>query len=393
MNPEPSSSPDFSLVAGGPTHRIQEKLGLVRPGWIPVLNRAALSTLVTWFVLLGLSAAQGLAIGTGVRIPFLYDFAGYARFLIAIPLLILAEGPIEREIDAAAAHFGRSGLISEVDRPTYEVALDHANSMRDSTLAEVVLLVLAGVSAILARREFPFDFSTWRSFVSPSGHTRTLAGWWYLVVGVGLFQFLVWRWLWRLFIWYRFLRRMAKLELRLIPTHPDRAGGLRFVGDAQRLFSIIVSAFSLTMDGVLGDEIVYAGVPLASFKFGIAGYVLLVPAIFLLPLTTFAAQMRRDKRKSLLDYSAFAVVHNRLFDQKWVQGDNPKGDGPLGAPDISSLADLGGASEVLYRMKPIPFGPADVLVFGLAALIPLIPLGLAVFPAKEILDLIVKVLA
>ena len=227
--------------------------------------------------------------------------------------------------------------------------------------------------------------------MSASGHTRTLAGWWYLVVGVALFEFLLWRWLWRLFIWYSFLWRMSRLELRLIPTHPDRAAGLGFLGDAQRYFWVIVSAFSFTAAGVLGDEIVYAGVSLASYKFAFAGYVVLVLAVFLLPLTMFSGQLARAKVQSMHDYSALAVLHNRLFDEKWVQGRHGKDEVPLGAPEISSLADLAGASDVLYRMRPVPFDPRDALALGLAALIPMTPLVLTMFPPSKIFDLIFKV--
>jgi hypothetical protein len=392
MSAHPPSTAGFSLVAGGPAHWLQERLGLVGPGSLRTAMRALLSTVLTWGVLLILSAAQGLAIGNAVRVPFLHDFAAYARFLVAIPMLILAEGLIGREIAAVAAHFYSSGLISESDRPSYEAAIERAKRMRNSTSAEVVILVLACLSGILVLDVFPLNFSTWRSTVSASGHTRTLAGWWYLVVGVVLFEFLLWRWLWRLAIWYGFLWRMSRLELRLIATHPDRAAGLGFVGDAQRFFWIIVSAFAFTAAGVLGDEIVYGGVPLTTFWFAIGGYVVLVLIVFLLPLTMFSAQMSRSKIRSMHEYSAFAVLHNRLFDEKWVQGRHAKEEVPLGAPEISSLADLGGASAVLYSMRPVPFDPRDALALGLAALIPMTPLVLTMFPARKILDLLFKVL-
>ena len=391
MSAHPPSTADFSLVAGGPAHWLQERLGLVGPGSLRIARRALLSVVLTWGVLLVLSAVQGLAMGNAVKVPFLYDFAAYARFLVAIPMLILAEGLIGREMSAVAAHFLRSGLVSESDRPKYEAALERGRRMRDSTLAEVLILIFAVLSALLVLHEFPLPFSTWRSLVSDSGHTRTLAGWWYLVVGSVLFQFLVWRWLWRLLIWYGFLWRMSRLELRLIATHPDRAAGLGFVGDAQRFFWIIVSAFAFATAGVLADEIVYAGVPLASYWFAIAGYVVLVLIVFLLPLTMFSAQMSRARIRSMHDYSAFAVLHNRLFDEKWVQGGHGKDEVPLGAPEISSLADLAGASEVLYRMRPVPFDPRDAVALGLAALIPTTPLVLTMFPPSQIFDLIFKV--
>ena len=106
----------------------------------------------------------------------------------------------------------------------------------------------------------------------------------------------------------------------------------------------------------------------------------------------FAGRMSRAKLESMRDYSALAVLHNRLFDDKWVRGVHGKDEVPLGAPEISSLADLAGASDVLYRMRPVPFDPRDALALGLAALIPMTPLTLTMFPAQKIFDLVFKVL-
>ena len=111
------SAAGFSFVAGGPAHWLQAKLGLVGPESLHLARRALLSTVFTWVVLLVLSAAQGLAIGGGVKIPFLYDFAAYARFLVAIPMLIVAEGLIGREIAAVAAHFLPVGARLGVGSP------------------------------------------------------------------------------------------------------------------------------------------------------------------------------------------------------------------------------------------------------------------------------------
>jgi hypothetical protein len=248
--------------------------------------------------LLLFSALQGLAIGDDVRLPFLYDFAAYARFLVAIPLLILAEGLIERRVAEVVVHFTHSGPLPESSLPGYEAALDRGKRLRDSTVAEVVLVGLAALSVVIVRHEFPFEFSTWRSLVSDSGHTRTLAGWWYLVVGGGLSQFLIWRWLWRLFIWYWFLWRVSKLELRLIPTHPDGAAGLGFVGETQRFFWSIVFAFSATTPGVLANEIVYGGVSLRHYEILVAGYVVVVLLVFLGPLLIMRIRMGATTKSS-----------------------------------------------------------------------------------------------
>jgi hypothetical protein len=80
------------------------------------------------------------------------------------------------------------------------------------------------------------------------------------------------------------------------------------------------------------------------------------------------------------------------FDRKWVQGDNPGGDPVLGTPEISSLADLGGAYDILATMRAVPFDPADAVALLLAALVPMTPLLLTIMPLDRLLELLSKLL-
>ena len=75
-----------------------------------------------------------------------------------------------------------------------------------------------------------------------------------------------------------------------------------------------------------------------------------------------------------------------------MQGEHGKEEVPLGVPEISSLADLANACDVLYRMRPVPFDPKDALALGLAALLPLTPLALTVLPAPKMFDMLLKML-
>ena len=79
--------PQFLLTQGGPTYRLEQRLGLIREKSPMVVRRAVLSLLLTWVPLLVLSALQKFAIGHRVPVPFLRDFAVHARFLLAVPLL------------------------------------------------------------------------------------------------------------------------------------------------------------------------------------------------------------------------------------------------------------------------------------------------------------------
>jgi len=392
MSPTPHSEPGFSLVAGGPAYWLQQRLGLTKPGTHGLAKRVALCVLLTWVPLLAISAVEGRALGGEVRIPLLYDFATYALFLVAVPLLILAEGVIERHLPRVAAHFVQSGLVAAADVRAHAAAVARATRWRDSTAMELALAGMTVLSVAVTAGQFPFDFSTWRSDVAGSVHTRTVAGWWDLIVGRGLFQFLLWRWLWRLFIWYGFLRSMSKLDLRLIPTHPDRAAGLGFVGDAQRFFWIVVLAISVTLSGTLANEVVFAGTALKSYAFGIGGFVVLVLLVFLGPLLMFSPRLIDYRIECEHNYSALAVTHNLGFDAKWVQGGHSQDESLVGTPDISSLADLGNAYEIMRKMRPIPFDPSDALTLGAAALLPMAPLLLTVYPLDQVLDLLWRLL-
>lgn len=44
---------------------------------------------------------------------------------------------------------------------------------------------------------------------------------------------------WRLIIWSRFLFDISRLNLALVPTHADKAGGLDFLGNARLILLVV----------------------------------------------------------------------------------------------------------------------------------------------------------
>ena len=103
--------------------------------------------------------------------------------------------------------------------------------LRNSVLAEVLLIALVyGVGVLLIWRQYlALDTATWYAVPTAAGLQLSLTGIWYGYVSLPLFQFLLIRWYFRLFIWTRFLWQVSRLDLRLVPTHPDRVGGLGFL--------------------------------------------------------------------------------------------------------------------------------------------------------------------
>jgi hypothetical protein len=72
--------------------------------------------------------------------------------------------------------------------------------------------------------------------------TLSLTGKWYVYVSLPVFQFLLTRWYYRVLIWVRFLWQVSRIELSLIPTHPDRVGGLGFLASVSFAFTPLAMA-------------------------------------------------------------------------------------------------------------------------------------------------------
>jgi hypothetical protein len=290
-------------------------------------------------------------------------------------------------------HFIQSGLVRKNDHSAFESSIQQVLRMRNSLLAEGVIAGLVIFSAAFLRLEFSGTSSTWQFLVSPSGATRTLAGWWYVLVSVPVVTFLMFRWLWRYLIWCWFLWRTSRLDLHLVPTHPDMAGGLGFLGLAQAKYAIIIFALSSLLSSQMGQEILFGEASLANYKATIFVFVVLILIILLGPLLVFSPKLFDAKRKGLLEYGALANEYTQSFERKWIRREAPEGEVLIGSADIQSLADLGNSFEIVRKMRPAPFDLATaILPTVAAAAIPFLPLTLTVFPLEELIKKIVEML-
>jgi hypothetical protein len=385
-----TNRPMFFLIEGGPTYRLEQRAGLVREHSPLIVRRALFSILLTWVPLLVLSALQDNAIGDRVAIPFLRDFASYTRFLFALPLLLVAESVLGPQIARAAAHFVHSGLVIEEDYGRFDSAVEKGLRWRDSALAEFLLLALAYCVAYTTLNSLAVQSSTWYVTHTGATHSLTMAGRWFAFFCVPFMQFILLRWLWRMFLWGQFLWRMSKLNLQLIPTHPDEAGGLGFSGEAHRFFSVILFAYSVGAAGVLANNIVYDKIPLSHFAPLIGAYVIVAVLIFLLPLCVFTPILVQTKRTGLYKYGSLATEYTSSFQKKWIETQPPREEALLGSGDIQSLADLGNSFSFIEKMGILPTDHRTPIAFAAACLIPMMPLLLTMMPLGELLGMLLK---
>ena len=236
------------------------------------------------------------------------------------------------------------------------------------------------------------DTATWYATPSAGGSKLSLAGMWYGYVSLPIFQFLLMRWYFRLFIWARFLWQVSRIELSLVPTHPDRVGGLGFLSNTVYAFAPLAVAHGALLAGLLANRIFYLGATLPEFKVEIAVVVIFLLCVVFGPLLVFAPQLAQAKRTGLREYGTLAERYVREFDAKWLRGGAPADEPFVGSGDIQSLADLGNSFEVVRTMRIAPVTKEAILQLVAATLAPIVPLALTMMPLEELLKKLFGVL-
>ena len=381
---------DFSLVLGGPLFQLLRKAHLEGDALELLHRRIIASVVLSWFPLLILSLFSGVVGGVG-KISFFHDIEVHARFLVALPTLIAAEQLVNSRIRPAVRRFIEWRIVLPEQRPLFHEAIDSALKFRNSVFVELALIaVVYTVGLLVWDSRTELGLVTWYALPG-SRWNLTPAGYWYVFVSLPLFQFILLRWYVRLLIWFRFLWQVNRIELNLIPTHPDRCGGLSFLGKSSYAFGPILFAQGAILAGIVAGRVLYGGETLQSFRFQIGGFIVFFVAAIIAPLLMFSLRMARARRKGLADYGLLAQRYVEGFDHKWVRESLPSAE-LLGTADIQSLADLGNSYEVIREMRVVPFGLQDISRLAIATAAPLSPLLLTIFSFEELMIRIFKVI-
>jgi hypothetical protein len=264
--------------------------------------------------------------------------------------------------------------------------------LRNSIVAEVLMLAIVYVVGVgfVWRTQVALDVPTW--YGAPAGGRLhpSLAGWWMGCVSLPLVQFLLLRWYFRLVVWARFLWQVSRIDLTLVPTHPDRSGGLGFLALVNYAFAPLLVAQGVLLAGTIASRIFYEGARLPDFKVELVGLVAVMVFAVLGPMLVFAPRLAAAKRAGLREYGTLAQRYVREFDQKWLRGGAPVDEPLIGSGDIQSLADLGNSFEAVKGMRLVPFTWQTVVQLAMATLLPVAPLLLTMFSLEQLLGQALK---
>ena len=316
---------DFSLVLGGPLFQLLRRAHVSGDALELMWRRTLALSLFAWVPLLVLSALEGRAWGGDVAIPFLKDVEVHVRLLVALPLLVVAELVVHRRLRFVVGQFRERELVPASASQRFDAALAAAFRLRNSKFAELLLVAfvyLVGVSLIW-RKYGSLAAATWYADPTATGIDLSLCGVCYGYVSLPLFQFLLIRWYFRIFVWTRFLWHVSRIELALVPTHPDRVGGLGFLSNTAYAFVPLAAAHGAMVAAMIASRIFYLGAGLLDFK--LEAGLMLGFLLFLVfgPMLVFTPRLAHVKRTGLREYGTLAARYVREFDAKWLRSGAP----------------------------------------------------------------------
>ena len=388
---ESSGDLDLSLVLGDAPFRVQRRVGLIPAQGLGVARRAVFFAALAWLpiAIWAWWAGRALPEPGQAHEPLLQHFGVHARLLLGIPLLIVAEAVAQRVAYRLIPQFVRSGLVRPADVPRFRAILADTARLRDAALPWVVIVALAiawAFTGTVVARAHELNWATEGGAIPSLG----FGGWWYVYVGRPIFLALLLGWLWRLVLLTAAFRRIAKLDLAIVPTHPDRAGGLGFLERLPSAFGLVAFVAACTVASGWAHDAEFHGLDVHSLFPMMAAGLVVTLAIFLAPYLVFSGSLARAKKQALLDYGALVARQGAGVRRKWIDGDAALDDPVLSAPELGPVADMATLYELVQRMRTVPLGKAALLAIALPVAIPFIGVLAIQIPLKELLQGLAK---
>ena len=379
----------FSPVDDDAPLRWWRRLRIVPSGELGAGRRAALVALVAWLPIAAWAFATGRFVSADAGEPLFQHYGIHVRCLVAIPLFILAEAALHRTCGAIARQLVSSGTVPAELVPRFEAVNRSMVRLRDASLPWVLAFGAAIAMSIIDSPARSDDALSWA--FDGSGDLG-FGGWWAAYVVRPIFVALLLGWLWRIALVSLWMWRVGGLGLSLVPTHPDRTGGIAFVEKLPRAFALVTLGLTAVPASRWAHEVIHHGASLASFRLPALAFAVLWTILLLLPLLALVRPLRAAKRHAVPAYAALVGDQGRLVHRRWVERGPVEGDELLEPAGVGPVADAAALYGAVKKMRSIPLGKSAVKGIVVPMAIPFLLLALVQVPLKDLLLKLVKVL-
>jgi hypothetical protein len=378
----PREVAEFSPVDNEPPLRWLRRLGLAPADGLGTVRRALFFVALTWLPLAVWAAWTGRLVDPESGESLARHYGIHVRCLLAVPLFILAEDALHFRIRRIAAQFLESGVVSAACRPGYERTLRDMRRVRDAAGPWVLMLAAVLAWVVIDPPSANRDALSWALLADGS---LGFGGWWFAYVARPIFLALLLAWIWRIALVAWWFWRISRLDLSLVPTHPDRMGGLLFAQRVPEAYAMVTFAMSAVTVSRWAHEIDVHGAKLGEYLLPAAVFVVGWALLALLPLLVFARALTRARFHGLVAYGALVGTHVRLVHRRWILGETI-GEAPiLAAPEIGPVADANGMFEAVRNMRFVPIGPLALADVALPLVLPMLALATLQIPLRELL--------
>lgn len=384
------TAPTFSPVENEPPLRWQRRLHLAPRAGLGVGRRAIFFTASAWLPIVVWTAfAHRLWEAPVEGESLLQHFGVHARFLVAIPLFILAEAPAHRLLTRMMRQFTVSGIVGSAARDGFERILRDLGRLRGASLPWIFLLGVVLAWSLVDTPDPRADEMAWA--LGADGRLG-FGAFWVAYVARPIFLALLLGWLWRIVLLIVLFMRIGRLELSLVPTHPDRIGGLGFLQPLPKAMALVTFALAAVLASRWAHDILYHGQSLASLKLPAAVFVIGWTLLLLLPLLALTPPLLAIKRKMLPAYAALVGEQGRLVHRRWIVGEPVGDEAVLDAPEIGPVADAAAIYDAVAAMRPTPIGKRSLIPVLMPIAVPMIIVVTLQIPLKDVLVKLLKAL-
>ncbi|MDZ7651055.1 MAG: hypothetical protein U5L03_00030 [Burkholderiaceae bacterium] len=381
--------PDFSPIENEAPLRWMRRLRLAPDDGLGAGRRALGLALLTWLPIASWALATdrlGSLDGSGESL--LRHYGVHVRCLLVIPLLIVAEPMLHRAARATAARLAATAATPEA-RAAFDAAGRAVVRLRDATLPWVLLLGAATAWSLADDPRTHGDAMAWAFDVDGR---LGFGGWWFAYVVRPVFLALLMAWLWRIVLLSLWMWRVGRIDLALVPTHPDRVGGVAVIEKLPGAFALVSMALSAMLASRWAHEILHHGASLASYRHAVVVFVVLWSLLLMLPLLAFSPALGRARKRAIRSYSALVGRQGELVHRRWIEGRAVAPEPILEAPEIGPVADAAVLYEAAVRMRRVPVGKVSLIGILLPLTLPLLVLAALQVPLKDLLLKLAKAL-
>jgi hypothetical protein len=301
-----------------------------------------------------------------LHLPFLYDWNVAFMFVVSFPLLVVLTITDQHVLATSLRQVQLEGTVSIPDDSAASLSSIWQRKLRSVNIGAQALGI--GIGGTVA-------FFNYEAYKPNSG-----VGYWIgtehlLPVGfvylfcIFLFYSLLPIYVLRSFATSVFLRDLvAHAEIRMLPFHPDKSGGLRPVGrlGLRNQYALTVCGVNLVLLLFVSNRYLNVPLPLHGLMVAAgAAYVILGALVFIGPLLPFRAAMLRTKTDLMSEVAQRLRIELQRLRKQLVAGQITKEDEEL----IDRLRKI---SAVFNELPVWPFDAETLRKFLTAYVIPVL---------------------